>query len=199
LIGAHFFYASWAYNFLFYDPSLLLQDYKKRNLFELWSIYFWCMDGMFCVTLGVGVSVYMWVYVILIMEAWKDSNKGHNNLAKLNESQASICRRFGHWYRHMALVGNITIEELALFYFQKEIVWDFHHTLRQRRLTLSHHIILVNTLDLVISICFPRGFISGSCSQNIPTSSKRHRARRYALGSCKVLTYQPFIISKVRV
>jgi hypothetical protein len=52
-----------------YDPSLLLQDYKKRNLFELWSISFWWMDGMFCVTPGVGVSMYMWVYVISIMEA----------------------------------------------------------------------------------------------------------------------------------
>jgi hypothetical protein len=27
------------------------------------------MDGMFCVTLGVGVSMYMWVYMISIMEA----------------------------------------------------------------------------------------------------------------------------------
>jgi hypothetical protein len=52
------------------------------------------MDGMFCVTPGVGVSMNMWVYVISIMEAWKDSNKGHNNLAKLNGSQASIFRRF---------------------------------------------------------------------------------------------------------
>jgi hypothetical protein len=26
------------------------------------------MDGMFCVTPGVGVSMYMWVYVISIME-----------------------------------------------------------------------------------------------------------------------------------
>jgi hypothetical protein len=67
--------------------------------------------------------MYMWVYVISIMEAWKDSTKGHNNLEKLNGSQASICRRFEHW--HMALVGNMTIEELALFYFQKEIVRDF--------------------------------------------------------------------------
>jgi hypothetical protein len=119
-----FFYASWAYTF-FNDPSLLLQDYKKRNLFGLWSIYFWWMDGMFCVAPGVGVSMYMWVYVISMIEAWKDSNKGHNNLAKLNGSQASICIRFEHWYWHMALVGNMTIEELALFYFQKEIVRDF--------------------------------------------------------------------------
>jgi hypothetical protein len=27
------------------------------------------MDGMFCVIPGVGVSMYMWVYVISIMEA----------------------------------------------------------------------------------------------------------------------------------
>jgi hypothetical protein len=31
---------------------------------------------MFCVTPGVGVSMYMWVYVISIMEAWKYSTKG---------------------------------------------------------------------------------------------------------------------------
>jgi hypothetical protein len=74
--------------------------------------------------------MYMWVYVISIMEAWKFSIKCHNNLAKLKGSQASICRRFEHWYRHMALVGNMTIEEPALFYIQKEIVRDFHHTLR---------------------------------------------------------------------
>jgi hypothetical protein len=67
----------------------------------------------------------MWVYVISIMEAWKDSTKGHNSLEKLNGSQARICRRFVHWYRHMALVGNMTIEELVLFCFQKEIFWDF--------------------------------------------------------------------------
>jgi hypothetical protein len=45
--------------FFFNDPSLLLQEYKKRNLFELWSIYFWWMDGMFCITPGVGVSMYI--------------------------------------------------------------------------------------------------------------------------------------------
>jgi hypothetical protein len=105
-----------------------------------------------CVTPGVGVSMYMWVYVIVIMEAWKDSTKGNNNLAKLNGSQASICRRFEHWYRHMALVGNKTIEELALFYFQKEVIWDFHRTLRQSRSTLSHHIILVNNCWRWISV-----------------------------------------------
>jgi hypothetical protein len=69
--------------------------------------------------------MYMWVYVISIIEAWKDSTKGHNNLAQLNGSQAGICRRFVHWYRHMALLGNMTIEEPALFSFQKEITWDF--------------------------------------------------------------------------
>jgi hypothetical protein len=55
--------------FFFNDPSLLPQDYKKRNLFETWSTYFWWMDGMFCVTPDVGVSMYMSVYVISIMEA----------------------------------------------------------------------------------------------------------------------------------
>jgi hypothetical protein len=53
----------------FNDPSLLLKDYKKRNLFELRSIYFWWMDDMFCLTPGVGISMYMSVYVISIMEA----------------------------------------------------------------------------------------------------------------------------------
>jgi hypothetical protein len=124
-----FFYASWAYTF-FDIPSLLLHDYKKRNLFELWSIYFWWMNGMFCVTPSVGVSMYMWVYVISIMRARKDSNKGHNNLAKLIGSQASICRRFMQLYRHMDLVGSMTIEELALLYFQKKFIRDFHHTKR---------------------------------------------------------------------
>jgi hypothetical protein len=42
----------------FNDPSLLLQDYKKRNLFGLWSIYFWWMDGMFCITPSEGVNMY---------------------------------------------------------------------------------------------------------------------------------------------
>jgi hypothetical protein len=92
------------------------------------------MDGMFCVTPGVGVSMYMWVYVISIMEAWKYSTKGHNNLAKLNGSQASICRRFKLWYQHMALVGDMTIEELVLFYFQKKFIRDFHHTKRQSKI-----------------------------------------------------------------
>jgi hypothetical protein len=55
--------------YFFSMTPLLLQDYKKRNLFGLWSIYFWWMDGMFCVTPSVGVSMYMWVYVISIMEA----------------------------------------------------------------------------------------------------------------------------------
>jgi hypothetical protein len=50
-------------------PLSFLQDHKKRNLFGLWSIYFWWMDGMFCVTPSVGVSTYMWVYAISIMEA----------------------------------------------------------------------------------------------------------------------------------
>jgi hypothetical protein len=65
LIGAHF---SMLLEHFFDDPSLLLQDHKKRNLFGLWTIFL--VDGsMFCVTPGVGVSMYMWMYVISIMEA----------------------------------------------------------------------------------------------------------------------------------
>jgi hypothetical protein len=169
-----FFYALWLehtfflcflsiYSFPFFDdPSILLQDYKKRNVFDLWSIYFWWKDGMFCVTPGVGVSMYMWVYVISIMETWKDSTKGHNYFVKINRSQASICKRFEHCYQHMALVGNMTIEELALFYFQKEIIRDFT-IFWDKADQLSHHIILVHNLDLVLSICFAQSFISGSC------------------------------------
>jgi hypothetical protein len=51
-------------------------------------------------------------------------------LTELNGSQASICGRFMHLYRHMALVGDMTIEELVLFYFQKKIIRDLHHTMR---------------------------------------------------------------------
>jgi hypothetical protein len=88
LIGAHFSMLLWAFIFplsLFFSMTSL-SFCNKRNLFGTWSSYFWWMDGMFCVTPGVGVSMYMWMYVISIMEAWKDSTKGHNNLAKLNES-----------------------------------------------------------------------------------------------------------------
>jgi hypothetical protein len=62
----------------------------------------------------------------------------------------------------MALVGNMTIDELALFYFQKEIIRDSPY-FEIEQIILSHHIILVNILDLVISISFPQSFILGSC------------------------------------
>jgi hypothetical protein len=131
LIGAYIFFPMIFENILFSQwPLSLFARLQGGKSLWLWSIYFWWMDGMFCITPGVGVSIYMRVYVILIMEAWKDYSKGHKNLAKLDGSQASICRRFEHWYRHMALVGNKTIEELALFCFQKEIIRDFQHTLR---------------------------------------------------------------------
>jgi hypothetical protein len=55
--------------FSFDNPSLLLQENQKRNLFELCIIFFWWMDDMFCVTPRVEVSLYMWVYVISIMKA----------------------------------------------------------------------------------------------------------------------------------
>jgi hypothetical protein len=127
-IGIHIFYMLlWAFIFPLssFFSMTPFSFCKKRNLFGTWSTYFWWMDGMFCVTPGTGVSMYMWVYVITIMESRKDSTKGHNNLANLNGSQATICRRFVFWYPHMALVGDMTIEELVLFYFQKEILPRF--------------------------------------------------------------------------
>jgi hypothetical protein len=78
-------------------PLAFCKNTRREISLELWRIYFWWVDGMFCVTPDVQVSMCMWVYVISIMEAWKDSSKGHNNLAKLNGLQASICRRFKLW------------------------------------------------------------------------------------------------------
>jgi hypothetical protein len=37
----------WSTFFLCFLSIYFLQYYKKRNLFELWSIYFWWMDDMF--------------------------------------------------------------------------------------------------------------------------------------------------------
>jgi hypothetical protein len=56
--------------FSLYDPSLLLQDYKKRNLFGTLE-YLFLVDGWHVyITPGVGgVSMYICVYVISIMEA----------------------------------------------------------------------------------------------------------------------------------
>jgi hypothetical protein len=86
----------------------------------------------------------------------------------------------------MALVGSMTIEELALFYFEKkssEISPYFeieqinivapYHTSQQPRFGHKH--------------LLPSKFFFRLLSQNIPKSSKRHRAQIYALGSCKVL------------
>jgi hypothetical protein len=124
----HFFYALWLehiFSMLFehilflqwpLSPFVRMQEEKSVRNF---GVFIWWVVDMFCVTLGVEVSLCMWVYMILIKGAWNDSTKGHNNLAKLNGSQASICRRFIHWYWHMALVGDMTIEELVLFYFLK--------------------------------------------------------------------------------
>jgi hypothetical protein len=75
-------------------PLSFCKNTRREISFDFGVFIFWWMDGMFCLTPGVGVSMYMWVYVISIMEARKDSTKGHNNLAKLNGSQASICRKF---------------------------------------------------------------------------------------------------------
>jgi hypothetical protein len=71
------------------DPSFLLQEYKKRNL--LGTFEHFLMGGMFCITHGVEVSMYTWVYVISIMRAWKDSTKGHNDLENsMSHKQAYV-------------------------------------------------------------------------------------------------------------
>ena len=64
-----FFYASLRIFFLLMTPLSFCKITRREISLELWSIYFWWMDGMFCVTPGVEVSLYMWVYVISIMEA----------------------------------------------------------------------------------------------------------------------------------
>jgi hypothetical protein len=117
LFGAHFSMLLWAY--FFNDPSLLLQEYKERNLLGTMEYLFLVGGWHVLRNSRVEVSMYMWVYLISIIGAWKDFIKGHNNLAKLNGSRANICGRFIHWYWYMALVGDMTIEELILFYFLK--------------------------------------------------------------------------------
>jgi hypothetical protein len=42
---------------------------RRETSWTLQFLFFWWMDGMICVTPGVEVSMYMWVYVISIMEA----------------------------------------------------------------------------------------------------------------------------------
>jgi hypothetical protein len=187
LIGAYFFLCFLSIYLFSMTPLSFCKITRREISLELWSIYFWWMDGMFCVTPNIGVSMYMWVCMTSIMEAWKDSTMGHNNLAKLNGSQASICRRFMHWYQHMTLVGNMTIEELAFFIFKKkssEISPYYeieqinfvapYHTSQHPRFGHKHFL--------------PTKFYFRFFSQNIPTNSKRHRAQRCTLGSCKVLT-----------
>jgi hypothetical protein len=50
-------------------PLSFCKNTRSEISLELWSIYFWWVDGTFCVTPGVEVSLYMWVYVISIMGA----------------------------------------------------------------------------------------------------------------------------------
>jgi hypothetical protein len=49
-------------------PFSFCKHTTREISLELWSIYFWWVDGMFCVTPGVEVSLYLWVYVISIWE-----------------------------------------------------------------------------------------------------------------------------------
>jgi hypothetical protein len=62
------------------------------------------------------------------------------------------------------------------------------------RLTMSHHIILVND-GFGHKHLLPTEFYFWLMSQNIPTNSKGRRVQICALGSCKVLAWQLFIIS----
>jgi hypothetical protein len=178
-------YASWAYSF-FNDPSLLLQEYKKGNLFELWSIYFWGMDDMFCVTPGVGVSMYMWVYVISIMDAWKDSTKGHNNLEKTqwvtSKHMEGLCIDIDIWLWSViwpsmnlpCFIFKKKSSEISPYFEIEQIdIVTPYHTSQQPR--FGHKYLL------------PTKFYFRLLSQNIPTNSKMHIAQGYALGSCKVL------------
>jgi hypothetical protein len=57
------------YFFFSMTPLSFCKNRRREISLELWSIYFWWEDGMFCVTPGVEVSLHMWVYVILIMGA----------------------------------------------------------------------------------------------------------------------------------
>jgi hypothetical protein len=50
-------------------PLSFFKNTRIEISLELWSIYFWWVDGMFWVTPGVEVSLYMWAYMILIMGA----------------------------------------------------------------------------------------------------------------------------------
>jgi hypothetical protein len=60
------------FSFLFsmtLSPCARIQEEKYLWNFGVFIIYFWWMNGMFCVTPSVKVSLYMWVYVISITEA----------------------------------------------------------------------------------------------------------------------------------
>jgi hypothetical protein len=52
----------------FNDPSLLLQDYMKKISLDFGVFIFFDGWHVLCNS-DVGVSMYMWVYVISIMEA----------------------------------------------------------------------------------------------------------------------------------
>jgi hypothetical protein len=49
----------------FNDPSLLFQEYKKRNLFGTLEYLFLVDERLVCVTPDVEVCMYMWVYTIM--------------------------------------------------------------------------------------------------------------------------------------
>jgi hypothetical protein len=69
LIEAHFFSMLLKHIPLFSMTPLSFCKITRRVISLDFGVFFWWMDGIFCVTPGVGVSMYMWVYVISIMEA----------------------------------------------------------------------------------------------------------------------------------
>jgi hypothetical protein len=50
-------------------PFSFCKNTRREISLKLQSIYFWWVNDMSCVTPSVEVSIYMWVYVISIMEA----------------------------------------------------------------------------------------------------------------------------------
>jgi hypothetical protein len=72
LIGAHIFFLCFlSIYFSFFSMTHLdfCKNTRREISLELWSIYFWWVDGIFCVTPGVEGSMCMWVYVISITGA----------------------------------------------------------------------------------------------------------------------------------
>jgi hypothetical protein len=88
----------------------------------------------------------------------------------------------------MVLIGDMTIEELVLFYFSKEIHLRFHHTMRWSKINIVAPYHTSQHPRVGHKHLLPTKVYLRLLSQNIPTNSKRHRAQGCTLGSCIVLT-----------